>query len=182
MKRCPACDQELVSELYAGAKVERCPTCRGVFVVQSRLDRIKREGAQAPDALKAEAAAEHGSDTRHQIRCPACRGVMDKRPLASRYTTLTIDRCRACPGVWLDGGELALVQLIHAASARGRDVLELQRRMQALEADPERKRRFEAAMAELPEALPGTEVPSSNRMDADLMIDLLEWLFTKQLD
>ena len=182
MKRCPACDQDLVSELYAGAKVERCPACRGVFVVQARLERIKREGVQPAAALKAEAAAEHGSDTRRQNRCPACRGVLEKRPLASRDTTLTVDRCRACPGVWLDGGELALVQLIHAASARGRDVLELQRRMQALEADPERKRRFEKAMAELPEALPGTEVPSSNRLDPLLVVDALEWLFTERLD
>ena len=54
-----------------------------------------------------------------------------------------IDVCDRRNLVWLEIGELALVQLAYEASTRFLDAQEFRRRMQDLEASPERLAEFE---------------------------------------
>ena len=173
MKKCPTCDVALAHEMYEQTPIDRCPQCRGVFLSRARLEMIRHRRDTAADDLKREARDEFRGDTRHVIRCPRCRGLMDKRPLASRFAQLTLDVCRGCDGVWLDGGELALAQLVYEASTRGRESQEFQRRMAALAADPARRQRFEEALARLPEELPGQAAEVSDMLLADFVSDLV---------
>jgi hypothetical protein len=60
-----------------------------------------------------------------------------------------IDECANCGLIWLDGGELASLQLAYEASEQGREARELRRRME--EMPPQRRAEFERALAELPD-------------------------------
>jgi Zn-finger nucleic acid-binding protein len=170
MKTCPACKTYLKTEDYEGTKVWRCPDCRGVFIAKYKLDIVRHQRHRDRETLKAEAKADFKSDTKQTIRCPRCRAIMEKRPIASRYSTLTLDSCKSCEGIWLDGGELALAQLVYEASTTGTESLEFQRRMKELLESPERKAKFDAAMAALRENVPGDHSWHS----ADILLELIK--------
>ena len=157
MKSCPACRTKLTSEDYEGARIWRCPECRGVFLSKSKLELIRHQRIRNGETLKAEARAEFQSDTIRTISCPGCGATMEKRRMPSRWITVTLDCCKACDGIWLDGGELAVAQLVFEASIRGTESLEFQRRMKELCESPERKAQFEAAVAALSERTPWKE-------------------------
>lgn len=144
-------------EEYEGVPIWRCSACGGAFLSGAKLQTIRHGRARTADQLKAEATAEFVGDTRKVLRCPSCGGHMDKRPISSRYSTMTYDNCRTCRSVWLDAGELAVLQLVYEATNRGTESLEFQKRMEELEQSPERKAQFEEAMSRLPEDLPSDE-------------------------
>jgi Zn-finger nucleic acid-binding protein len=132
---------------YEGFAVLRCERCSGHLVTVSRLECIKNIAGKSRDELKAEAAAEfHGSNT-ERVKCPRCHMAMRKQAIRLPVLALEMDVCLPCSLVWLDGGELALAQLGHEASAGFADVQEMKRRMAELEASPERKAVFEANLA-----------------------------------
>lgn len=156
-RRCPTCDVNLQREDYESSWAMRCPSCRGALLSTSRLEHIKRDGARSPDLLKKEARAEHWSDTEEPIPCPRCHAVMKKLPLTRGAATLHLDHCRACDLIWLDGGELALAQLIYETSPQGREARLLQHRALAASMSEERQARFERALARMPDKLPGDD-------------------------
>jgi len=155
MKTCPKCRCGLRLEDYEQTNIARCEQCRGVFLPPYKLEIISHRRERSEHELKIEAKTDYRADTLEALRCPGCGRRMVKNPLASRYTTLAVDVCKHCHGLWLDGGELALAQLVFQASTQGRESAEFQRRMATLESDPDRRRQFEDAMAKLPESLPG---------------------------
>lgn len=76
---------------------------------------------------------------------------MRKEPANLREVTVQTDVCKQCDLVWLDGGELALLQLGHQRTSRFIDAGEYRRRMDQLDMSPERKAAFEADLQKLPE-------------------------------
>ncbi len=87
---CPICAVPLEQETYEGFPIWRCPECHGTL-----LDFLRYEAIQSiPDTslaeLEAEAQAGFQGDNPNRIRCPRCRGVMDKRPLRVPASTLSI--------------------------------------------------------------------------------------------
>jgi Zn-finger nucleic acid-binding protein len=77
---------------------------------------------------------------------------MRKQPIELPVLELHSDVCRSCALVWLDGGELALLQLGYQATSKFMDAQEFKRRMEKLEADPELKAQFEERLSRLPRA------------------------------
>ena len=55
---------------------------------------------------------------------------------------ICLDLCRECDLVWLDGGELAILQLLFEGSKKGMNAEAMRRRAAAFEASPERMQRF----------------------------------------
>jgi len=102
--------------------------------------------------LKSEASADFKKNSFVRLSCPACRMLMDKRQITLSVVVLQIDVCEHCSLVWLDGGELALLQLGYQATAKFLNAQDLKRRMRELNADPERKARFQTNLAKLPES------------------------------
>jgi hypothetical protein len=47
----------------------------------------------------------------HYMRCPKCGMQL----VAIDYRGITIDRCTACDGVWLDAGELEAISVLDAS-------------------------------------------------------------------
>ena len=150
---CPICAVPLEPETYEGFPIWRCPECHGTLLDLSRYEAIQSIPDTSLAELEAEAQAGFQGDHPNRIRCPRCRGVMDKRPLrVPGFDNLHLDFCRACSLVWLDGGELALAQLAYQATPAFREKEEMKRRSAERDADPERKAAFDEAVGKLPEA------------------------------
>ena len=136
---------------YEGFDLLRCEQCHGYLAALNDVEIIKRVARNSQDTLKAEATAGfHGNNT-GRIKCPRCHMSMRKQTVRMPVFALEIDVCTPCALAWFDGGELALVQLDHEARIGFADAQELKRRMEALEACPERKAAFEKNLADLPD-------------------------------
>ena len=149
---CPICSVPLEPVAYEGFQILRCPQCRGHLLDLSRYEAIRRIPHKTLAELEAEAQEGFAGDNPAPIRCPRCHVTMFKKPIAVPGFSLNTDVCRDCALVWLDGGELALAQLAYQATPAFRDVQEMKRRAEALDADPERKAAYDEAVAKLPEA------------------------------
>ncbi len=106
---CPVCDGVLQHAVIEDCRVRYCPDCRGVLVasdtfaavVQLRRSRF-REPDQVPIPLNPD-------DLNRVIRCPLCDLPMAVHPYYGPGN-IVIDSCHRCHVVWLDHGELALVE------------------------------------------------------------------------
>ncbi len=152
MRKCPKCDVPLTRVDYEGFPVMHCAECKGYLVPLDRLESIKRAPRTSQEQLKEEASSEFAGDHSGSIRCPRCHAPMEKERVDNPVLTLYLDRCEQCRLVWLDGGELALVQLAYETSREFLNAEELRQRLRELEASPERKAQFEADLARLPDA------------------------------
>jgi Zn-finger nucleic acid-binding protein len=134
---------------YEGFRVMHCATCKGHLVPVQRLESIKRVDREGGADLKADASAHFKGSTPARLACPRCRMPMRKQAIDLPVLDLHADICRHCELVWLDGGELALVQLGYEASRKFLNAKELRKRIQELESSPERKAEFERNLAKL---------------------------------
>jgi len=152
MKRCPVCSVDLAPVEYEGFKVMQCPVCKGHLVNSQRLDSIKRVDRKPRHELESDATEEFKGSTRDRVRCPTCKKLMRKQAIPLPVVDLNADVCTGCSLVWLDGGELALVQLAHEATSGFVNAQDLKRRVHELESSPVRKALFENNLARLPRA------------------------------
>jgi Zn-finger nucleic acid-binding protein len=120
--------------------------CHGYLLAESRVEAAKRIQKRAVEQLKQEVVDESRPDTKEVVRCPRCLRKMAKR-FVDAPASLTLDICPECRHVWLDGGELARLQLSHEISPGGRDAAERRRRLEAM--TPEAKAEFERNLAKL---------------------------------
>jgi Zn-finger nucleic acid-binding protein len=118
------------------------------LVSEDRLASIKNRRDHSKEQLQSELDEATRADTRKIVHCPGCSMAMEKRNV-KRPNPFSIDRCDECGLIWLDGGELATLQLAYEESDQGRESNELQRRMH--EMSPERRAEFERNLTELPE-------------------------------
>lgn len=150
MRTCPVCNVELQFVDYEGFRVRQCCLCRGHLVPLLRFKSIKRVDRKSPDELKSEAKSEFRKSSIETLKCPKCHLALEKRRVDLPFVELHTDVCEGCEVVWLDGGELALLQLGYQASSKFIDAQEFKRRMAELEASPARKARFEENLGKLP--------------------------------
>ena len=148
--KCPACEMDLAMGEKSGHQVLRCGRCKGLLIPNWRYDLMRRLDRPTSE-VQAEARAELGRDTKDPARCPRCRERMEKQAVKLPRLDVLVDRCRRCALVWLDGGELALVQLAARNTPQHAQAMELKRRAVARDSDPERKARFEEAVSRMPE-------------------------------
>jgi hypothetical protein len=74
-----------------------------------------RENAELIKRLRAERDAERASTaSTAAMTCPRCSGTLVER----EYHHVKIDECTGCGGVWLDKGELQLLEHVDAPSRR----------------------------------------------------------------
>ncbi|MCP6726437.1 MAG: zf-TFIIB domain-containing protein [Patescibacteria group bacterium] len=105
MKYCPTCNISLEKSFVAGVEVDNCPRCYGLFFEEYEL-------AQAKDARDRDLRwldielwrdPEHFHVASGKKMCPA-----DRMPMYEvRYgdSSIRVDVCNVCRGVWLDRGE-----------------------------------------------------------------------------
>jgi len=108
---CPRCaDTELTEQSIAEVAIDRCPTCRGIWLDCFELERLLESD---PKPLLIEDKRFHAAeDDGRRLSCPRCKAAQLIK-LNSRVRPGTIlDSCTVCHGTWLDPGELT--RLAHA--------------------------------------------------------------------
>lgn len=113
----------------SGMELDRCPSCGGVWLDPGELERLEayaREHkknidpyAKAVDQVRRAFAHAHRpiSSTPEEapepdiLSCPACDGPMLPREW-SIGTLVDVDICLECRGIWLDPGELDILERI----------------------------------------------------------------------
>ncbi len=135
--KCPVCQTTLARVKYESFRIQKCPKCHGHLLARKRLESIKRHPGNSVTELKKEVLEEAAPDTKQKIRCPRCRLSMKKRFLDAP-ASVHFDFCQSCDVIWLDGGELARIQLTYEISSKGRDAIEFRKRFETLSAE-ERK-------------------------------------------
>ncbi|MDD5208438.1 MAG: zf-TFIIB domain-containing protein [Elusimicrobiales bacterium] len=100
MNNCPKCGETALAgaEGPGGVAVDQCPGCRGVWLDAGELEAVLGAGGGAATDLAL--IAPGLSD----LKCPRCGDKMRRGGLVNPL--LLADKCSACGGFWLDGGEL----------------------------------------------------------------------------
>ena len=150
MNTCPACYQHLDPVRYEGYKVLHCSACKGYLLELKNLEFISNSTRKSQAQLKTEASSEFKGSTVRVLTCPQCSHRMHKQHLDVPVLNLMGDVCERCSLIWLDPGELAMVQLAYEATPKFIDARNLNQRIQDMEADPERKAAYEANLAGMP--------------------------------
>jgi Zn-finger nucleic acid-binding protein len=110
--QCPRCSQRLRTTTSGGVHIEECPDCNGLWLAEDELRRLK--DAVDPDLSWMDFELWQHPDRFHvtpaPVECPSC----GRQIAAIDYgnTTIEVDYCTHCRGVWLDSGELD--KIVHA--------------------------------------------------------------------
>lgn len=147
MSKCPRCRVRLKRVMYEGLAVHQCPQCNGFLLPGWKLEGIKKNPSKSVGELREEAEREFKGDSTERLKCPQCFLLMRKQVIPIPVLEIHVDACERCGLAWLDGGELAILQLAYEASEKCHDAREFQRRMLTLLSSPERRQRLEAAIA-----------------------------------
>lgn len=106
---CPVCQTELVTGAIESHLIRTCPNCQGILarrrafgcIVEKR--RGKWTGGKHPPSLIP--AEEH----ERRLVCPLCHHAMDMHPYLGPGAVL-VDTCGDCAVVWLDKGEMTIIE------------------------------------------------------------------------
>ncbi len=122
---CPVCRVPLKQvTVKEHLQIDVCQTCRGIWFDKNELTQAHTEG-QLPDKLMGrpnltrdkvicQSCGAHNERSKKicercqaplEFMCPVCSEQLEEVPVGN----VQIDRCNKCQGVWLDGGELALL-------------------------------------------------------------------------
>lgn len=110
---CPVCKEALVRDKYEGSSVYRCPQCDGFLVEPERLEFIVTRHELKTDELEEQLETQSAQDVDEPIRCPRCVARKMQKQMIHRDSedSFKIDQCEECHIIWLDGGEIARLQL-----------------------------------------------------------------------
>ena len=124
MRPCPVCSQPLVEAALSGQKVDRCDVGCGTFFDAGELEAISTLARLFHVVVLDEPDIETVPlrEVDRVMPCPADGHPMDPVDV----TTVIMDVCAQCEGVWLDDGELSALRL---AEANIRDNLQLYLRL-----------------------------------------------------
>lgn len=106
---CPTCRRPLTNAAIEGFAVQHCEHCRGVlatneaFAQFTRIRRGRRRGE--PDAP----VPIDPRELTRAVDCPGCGQRMETHPYYGPGPVV-VDTCAACTLIWLDHGELGVIE------------------------------------------------------------------------
>lgn len=117
MLKCPVDDFTLSEESYEGYfKIDRCPTCSGVWLDADELEKIQRltindysDDLAKPENSVARAFQLAISKQEGAYKCVKCETTLAKKEYAYN-SQIQIDTCPKGCGIWLDAGELEALE------------------------------------------------------------------------
>jgi Zn-finger nucleic acid-binding protein len=105
--KCPACQKKLHRFQAAGATLDGCAGCGGIWFDDQELDQVNRAKTVADkNVAEIHRPPAAGADENAVRACPKCKGVTLEKKLFSLGSGVIMDCCPKCRGVWLDFGEL----------------------------------------------------------------------------
>jgi len=142
MRKCPVCGEVLVRLEYEGTMVQWCPECKGHLIDISTVERIKRTEHLSTEELLEQAEQSAKPNSEHTLKCPRCYIDMKKRTESFPDLEVMVDYCNGCKLIWLDGGELALLQLGYESDYKAFEARRMKETVEECEADPERQAEY----------------------------------------
>lgn len=104
MIRCPKCNSKLEKVYYQNIEVDRCSECEGIWFDATEAEELKKlKGSEDIDSGDPEIGDKYDR-IQQQIKCPRCRGKMQKTLDIDRYS-IWYEQCPKCRGIWLYAGE-----------------------------------------------------------------------------
>ena len=106
---CPVCHRPLQNALIDGESVAYCDRCRGFLTLTPTFGQIvyKRRQHHGPHELITEPFDQ--AELRRSLLCPRCKKRMDVHPYFGGGNAV-VDTCERCQLIWLDAGELAVIE------------------------------------------------------------------------
>jgi Zn-finger nucleic acid-binding protein len=106
---CPVCRKELQAALIDGEKVCYCDTCRGFLTPTALFGLIvtKRRALHGPNEQRP--GPFDPAELQRGLKCPHCRKRMEAHPYFGGGNAV-VDTCERCGLIWLDAGELAIIE------------------------------------------------------------------------
>lgn len=105
-ERCGKCGGEFTTLFLDGMLVDRCSSCRGVWLDAGELERILDHGSEHATVVPGETFRQAPMD-RLVGSCPTCRTGLDAYAVPGQPAHLEI--CDHCLGAWFDHDELRLL-------------------------------------------------------------------------
>ncbi len=107
---CPVCrDQWLQAALIEGEPVCYCDRCRGFLTAVSLFGVIVIKRRSSHDAHEQRPGPFDPADLHRSLKCPHCKKRMDAHPFFGGGNAV-VDTCDRCSLIWLDAGELAIIE------------------------------------------------------------------------
>ena len=106
---CPVCQLPLQAAEIEGESVGYCGQCRGFLTSLTAFGRIvtQRRAKHGPNERRADPF--DPEELRRVLNCPHCRGHMEAHPYFGGGNAV-VDTCDRCNLIWLDAGELAVIE------------------------------------------------------------------------
>ncbi|MCP4179383.1 MAG: hypothetical protein GY756_16615 [bacterium] len=104
--KCQRCDVEFKQREIQGIKVEYCPVCGGVFLHHGELGKITHKTAGDIEYASIENL---DSKKLFGLNCPLCKDEELIKINFVSYSDIYLGYCQKCKGIWLDKGELELI-------------------------------------------------------------------------
>lgn len=113
--KCPACEATLRALAFADKEIDLCDYCGGVWCDEGELvpvvHELIREGRIPENSKKPNDKHRQDEDPDAERKeCPRCLAETESFNYAYD-SNIFLNRCKACSGIWLDGGELREVAL-----------------------------------------------------------------------
>jgi Zn-finger nucleic acid-binding protein len=106
---CPVCRVPLGKALIDGEPVSACGRCRGFLAATPAFGRIVTERRKRHGAHERVTEPFDAADLRRALHCPGCRKRMEAHPYFGGGNAV-VDTCDRCDLIWLDAGELAVIE------------------------------------------------------------------------
>jgi Zn-finger nucleic acid-binding protein len=106
---CPVCDVALLAGSIVDYRVYHCPRCRGVLATNEDFKHIVRKIRAQRKGPPDQPKAINRDEMKRQLRCPACRRVLDVHPYYGPGSVM-VDTCGRCCLIWLDHGEIGVIE------------------------------------------------------------------------
>lgn len=106
---CPCCGVRLKVGGVEGKAVAYCPECRGLLTSATNFAAILGRRRAKTRGMDPNPVGFDPSELNRKTACPKCRRRMDTHPYGGGGNAV-IDSCLVCRLVWLDAGELTVLE------------------------------------------------------------------------
>ena len=106
---CPVCRLPLQAALIDGESVHYCGHCRGFLTATAAFGRIVTERRKRHGPHERVTEPFDPADLRRGLSCPGCHKRMEAHPYFGGGNAV-VDTCDRCNLIWLDAGELAVIE------------------------------------------------------------------------
>lgn len=112
-QECPCCDRSLAAASLEGYTVGHCGECRGILANSEHFATVVASHRAANRGKQQPVEPIDPSEFRRATRCPLCQRRMDTHAYGGGGNAV-IDSCARCHLVWLDAGELTVLEQYQA--------------------------------------------------------------------